>query len=206
MGRSLPGSITTPFRSIGDEARRRHISTTPELAQESSGNSYNPTRRRHGSQVVSGGISKSLFPWETEQNRPGNTIFGTFGRGLETTRDAWVYNFDRNDLESNVRRMIEAYNDHVHRWTTLRKRSPIDDFVDNDLTRISWSSSLKQHLTRGREAKFNRAQIRTCLYRPFSSRFVYFDELLNHRTGWLSRSASKCEGGAGKPLCLAQGR
>ena len=126
---------------------------------------------------------EKFIPMGDRAESPGNTIFGTFGRGLETTRDAWVYNFDRNDLESNVRRMIEAYNEHVHRWTTLRKRSPIDDFVDNDLTRISWSSSLKQHLTRGREAKFNRAQIRTCLYRPFSSRFVYFDELLNHRTG-----------------------
>ena len=89
--------------------------------------------------------------------------------------------------------MIEAYNNHVHRWKMLRKRPPIDDFVDNDPTRISWSSSLKQHLTRGREAEFNRAHIRTCLYRPFSIRFVYFDALLNHRTGCFSEALPDAE-------------
>ena len=135
---------------------------------------------------LAGGLQEDFeefIPMGDRAGSPANVIFRTFGRGLETTRDAWVYNFDRNRLEANVRRMIAAYNDHVHRWRKLRKHVPIDDFVDNDPTLISWSSSLKQHLVRGREAKFKRVQIRTCLYRPFSSRFVYFDELLNHRTG-----------------------
>jgi predicted helicase len=69
---------------------------------------------------------ETLIPMGDRAGSPGNIIFGTFGRGLETTRDAWVYNFDRNDLERNVRRMIEAYNDHVHRWKMLRKRPAIE--------------------------------------------------------------------------------
>jgi predicted helicase len=108
-------------------------------------------------------------------------IFRTYGRGLETTRDAWVYNFTADALAGNVARTIESYNDHVARWDKLRKKPSIDDFVDNDSTQISWSSSLKEHMGRGRKVKFDDLRIRRSLYRPFCEQFLYFDPVLNHR-------------------------
>ena len=110
-------------------------------------------------------------------------IFKTFGRGLETTRDAWMYNFDRAALALNVERTAGYYNDQVRRWSKLRNKPAVDEFVDNDPTRISWSSSLKQHLQRCDEVEFDTRNIRQSLYRPFGRQYLYFDKVLNHRQG-----------------------
>ena len=97
------------------------------------------------------------------------TIFRDFGRGLETTRDDWVYGFDKTKLLKRVGSMIDYYNDHVHRYQRLGKKKPkVDDFVDNDVTRIGWSSSLKKFLERGVEIQFQEAAVRESLYRPLA--------------------------------------
>ena len=48
-----------------------------------------------------------------------NVIFKTYGSGISTGRDAWVYNFDRNRLADNMYRMIDNYNMEVDRWKRL---------------------------------------------------------------------------------------
>jgi len=108
-------------------------------------------------------------------------IFQIYGRGLETTRDAWVYNFEQDALARNVARTIDTYNDHVERWGKLRKKPNIDDFVDNNSAQISWSSSLKEYVRRGRKIEFDHLRLRRSLYRPFCEQVLYFDPILNHR-------------------------
>ena len=39
-----------------------------------------------------------------------DAIFKTYSIGINTSRDAWVYNFNRNVLTENVNRMIGTYN------------------------------------------------------------------------------------------------
>lgn len=63
------------------------------------------------------------------------SYFTSNSRGLETTRDAWVYNASRNAVESNMRRMIDTYNEQAAAGHTSA------DQLDLDPTRISWSSS-----------------------------------------------------------------
>jgi predicted helicase len=85
-------------------------------------------------------------------------------------------------LCKRVETTIDFYNDHVHKWQRLGNKKPnIDDFVDNDATRISWSSSLKKHLERGVEIVFATSKVRSALYRPYTFQYVYFDQYLNHR-------------------------
>jgi predicted helicase len=111
------------------------------------------------------------------------TIFAYFSRGLETTRDDWVYNFQRDSLERNVKGFIEKYNSEVDRWRRANRPKNIDDFVDNDSTKIKWSSRLKETLVREQYAIFADEKIRKAVYRPYSKKYVFFDEILNHRRG-----------------------
>jgi predicted helicase len=71
----------------------------------------------------------------------GNAIFDNYGRGVATCRDTWAYNFDRQALMQNIQQMIEMYNDPVARWQRLTNKVSVDEFVDNDVTRISWSEA-----------------------------------------------------------------
>jgi predicted helicase len=133
-----------------------------------------------------------FFPLGDRNSRPGGktpAIFGDFGRGLETTRDDWVYGFDESKLLKRVGGMIDCYNDHIRRYQRLGNIKPkIDDFVDNDVTRIGWSSSLKKYLERGVEIQLRKTAVRKSLYRPFCARLVYFDAHLNHRVGMFPKA------------------
>jgi len=82
-----------------------------------------------------------------------------------------------------IKPTIDFYNDHVRRYARLSKKTKVDDFVDNDPSKIGWSSSLKAHLERGIELKFHESAMRDSLYRPFSRKQLYFDNRLNHRVG-----------------------
>src|SRR5581483_1221694 len=111
------------------------------------------------------------------------TIFKTYSRGVETTRDIWMYDFDASSLTSKARNMIETYNAELSRW--IRSGSPknVDNFVILDETKIKWSSRLKECLVRGLEAKFGESSIRHALYRPYTRQFLYFDNIMTHRQG-----------------------
>ena len=113
---------------------------------------------------------------------PVDVIFKTYSNGVKTNRDAWVYNFDRNVLTENIKRMIENYNAEVARWVQRTDReADVDDFVVSDDTKIKWSSTLKQKLQSGQIATFTEAKIRQSLYRPFTKSNLYFDRMMNDR-------------------------
>ena len=117
------------------------------------------------------------------------TIFLSCSRGLESTRDAWVYNFSRDATYGNIKRMIKFYNDEVDRYQTAcrglskEKLPKVEAFVNTDKKKISWSSSLLPNVQRGRHATFRQENLVNSLYRPFSKQWLYFDSMMNHRVG-----------------------
>jgi len=111
---------------------------------------------------------------------PISEVFDSHCRGLETTRDRWVYGFDGSALAENVQRFIETYNGEVDRWLRSTGRK-VDDFVFYDDRRIKWCSKLKQRLTQGVHVTFARDQIHSAEYRPYAKQLVYLDDTLIHR-------------------------
>jgi len=109
----------------------------------------------------------------------GNAIFSNYGRGLATSRDSWVYNFNSTKLANNINKTITAYNDHVYRLNQLAVKPKIDDFVSGDSTQISWARGLKQRLEHGTTMEFSSSKIKDSLYRPFTRMYLYFDKYLN---------------------------
>ena len=113
---------------------------------------------------------------------PQNVIFRTHSLGVSTNRDAWAYNLNRNDLTKNMSRMIGNYNTEVDKWKRREDlKAEVDDFVDNDETKIKWSEALKKKLEKGHFAEFSDAKIRQSLYRPFTKSNLYFDRMMNDR-------------------------
>ena len=109
-----------------------------------------------------------------------DVIFKTYSSGVKTNRDAWVYNFNRNTLTENIRRMMENYKMEVDRWERREdQQANIDDFVLYDDQKISWSRDLKTKLKRGTIAEYVEHKVRTSLYRPFTISNLYFDRVMN---------------------------
>ena len=80
-------------------------------------------------------------------------IFLNYSRGVATTRDAWCCNFSARILEANIRSMIGFYNSEVERFRQelpgTSQESAINDFINNDPKKISWTRALKADLSRG---------------------------------------------------------
>lgn len=102
-------------------------------------------------------------------------IFKMYSTGMMTGRDAWVYNFNEDELSHNIQRMIESFNEQARKWNQRKNTAlTIDEFVNNDEMLISWSRDLKKYLQRNIELEYYQNCVRKSLYRPFTNCFVYF--------------------------------
>jgi len=80
-------------------------------------------------------------------------LFSLHSRGVQTTRDDTVFDFQREALETRVRQFIENYNSELDRYKRAGQPKEIDAFVNNDL--LKWSRDLKLDLKRGHAATFD---------------------------------------------------
>lgn len=103
-------------------------------------------------------------------------IFQLFSAGLKTNRDAWCYNFSRASVNGNMSRMVENYNAQA-----------VGADIDNDPTKISWSSDLLADARKGRTHEFRKHRIYLGSYRPFTKQYAYFDRPLNERVYQLEK-------------------
>ncbi|WP_330168300.1 DEAD/DEAH box helicase [Bartonella grahamii] len=115
-------------------------------------------------------------------------LFENFSGGIQTSRDAWVYNSSREDLAKNMSNMIAFYNSEVERFNNVYahadrkvRANAVNDFVNTDTRKISWSSSLKEELVRGKFSEFESDCLVQSLYRPFTQQWLYYNRIFNHR-------------------------
>ena len=130
----------------------------------------------------------------TPEGTPEPAIFARYSRGLETGRDAWIYNFSADSLRRNVEATVQAYNDQVQAFarlvsekSTTKPRLLVEDFIDLDPTRISWTLSLKNRLGSQRALQDEDSHFTTGCYRAFTKESAYFDTGLNHIRGQIPR-------------------
>ncbi|MFI7494474.1 DEAD/DEAH box helicase [Kocuria sp. M4R2S49] len=114
--------------------------------------------------------------------KTGYPIFRFYSGGLKTNRDTWCYNYSHIAVESNMRSMIDVYNEQAN---LIANGSITAKEVDNDPSHISWSAGLSADLMRNRRFQFDATNVISGTYRPFSKQWVYFGEGLNERRGLL---------------------
>lgn len=113
-------------------------------------------------------------------------VFQNFSLGVATNRDAWCYNSSKTIVSDNMQRMISFYNKEVIRFDkeygkkdNKEKEQLVNDFVDSDAYKISWTRGLKQNLARGNKYKYESNSLITSIYRPFNRQWMYFNRAFN---------------------------
>lgn len=121
-------------------------------------------------------------------------LFESYSGGVKTQRDAWCYNSSKSAVAANMTRMIDAYNSEVarfiHATAGLDKKAredKVSGFIDTDPTRISWTHSLKQDLSKGRSLSFEETCLTTSVYRPFGKQWLYYSRRFNERVYQMPR-------------------
>lgn len=101
-------------------------------------------------------------------------IFKLFSLGIATNRDDWAYDFDKGQLEKKIKYFLKIYNKNRNSFKGI---DYLDENKNDNLDySIKWSRDLKKDLASNREYKFNKSNIRKCLYRPFVYSNLYFDD------------------------------
>lgn len=97
-------------------------------------------------------------------------IFQLFSRGLGSFRDEWVWDFDKENLESKVRHFIDVY-----------EATRADRYFE-DRNTIKWDRELEKYRRKNIEKAFNSKSVRPAAFRPFGRKWLYFDKHLNGMT------------------------
>lgn len=107
------------------------------------------------------------------------SYFNTYSLGANSNRDAWVYNFSQNYVESNMLKFIDFYNEQHKAYSKaleLKPKLKIEDFIKSEPKKISWTRSLRKSAEKGIDYSFKKEKIQLGLYRPFTKQKLYFDK------------------------------
>ncbi|NVO84279.1 DEAD/DEAH box helicase [Hymenobacter terrestris] len=189
---AVSGSGTVHYHDIGDYLTRE---TKLDIVKSfrSIGNTKIPWQilltNEHGDWLAQRTeVFDTFIPLAPEKkfDLKSQSIFTTYAVGVATARDAWTYNSSIKELECNMRRMIDFYNEQQKAFSEEKKAGQItsvDKFLNMTPTKISWSVNLKKDVEKGVYHKFKNTEFRIASYRPFSKQNLYYDKPFIERRG-----------------------
>ena len=134
---------------------------------------------------------ESFMSLGDKKDATSKTIFDVYSMGVKTNRDNWVYNFSHQLVIDNMTRMIDFYNQQVEdfknhlKGQTLtnaeQRKKQVENFIDTDPKKISWSGELKDDCGKLIIHAFNPSEVVKSMYRPFCNQAYYYNKDLNNR-------------------------
>ena len=136
-----------------------------------------------------GKVFAHFYPLGSKEAKAGSAddaIFKLYSQGVQTTRDAHIYNFARDACAENARRMAEEYLDALSAMEANPELTA-DEAARRYNKNISWAGNLKEHLQRKETTLFASDYIRKVMYRPFVATNGYMDDIFIHRKHQMDR-------------------
>lgn len=110
------------------------------------------------------------------------SYFFISGPGIMSGRDNWLSNFSRKVVKSNSLKLIQNYNQEVDKFVKSQSNNLV--FIPElNPELISWSSNLKDDLSKAKYINDIEAKTYIQSYRPFNKQFFYFHRRLIDRPG-----------------------
>ena len=125
----------------------------------------------------------TFIPLGDKDDKKSFFVHGLYCRGLETSRDAWAYNSNKEILKTNVQKTMDFFNEQTILFRTEKVTKPdlaVQDFVIYDDSKISWSRAFLNEAASGKTKTFDDKRLVTSVYRPFFKQHLYFSRELNN--------------------------
>ena len=168
------------YRDIGDYLNREEKLGALHEARSISGLSdwktIKPDRHHDWIEQRSDAFAE-FYPMGSKDAKLGvadNTIFTLYSQGVNTARDAYLYNFSREACAANARRMTE---DYLAAISSLEHNPglSVDAAARRHSSNLKWDRELKNNLKRRKKGEFDEDYIRKVAYRPFVATHCYAD-------------------------------
>ncbi|WP_287046669.1 type ISP restriction/modification enzyme [Megasphaera sp.] len=132
------------------------------------------------------GMFEELLPLTPKKkfDVQSKSLFVVNSRGLETGRDAWIFNYSKIKEAQNIEKMIEFYNAERLRYANQSSvKVNFQEFINKDPKKISWTTSLLQELKHNIIIQYENNNLKEALYRPFQLQALYHGDEVIHRRG-----------------------
>lgn len=126
---------------------------------------------------------KSYLPIISDNRSDKTTWFSKKSNGLATSRDAWCYNSSCAELENNIMRSIQFFNEqssYVKDKMSKEANVDVSTLINWDTQKFSWDRQQRKDVAIGKQYSYEKTSIRIGLYRPFFKQYVYFNRTLNN--------------------------
>ena len=133
------------------------------------------------------GIFDNLIPIGDKDDKKNKETFflPIYGRGIGSSRDAWAYNFSVDLVNLNMKKSIAFFNSQCDKYADVLKTNPqmrVEDFIDTDATKISWSRAFRNDLAKNKKQSYSDCTA-IALYRPFQYQHLYYDKRVLNDVG-----------------------
>lgn len=120
-------------------------------------------------------LFSTFIPIVKNENK-NSSFFNFYSWGQKSNRDAWANNSSRKKLLQNINKLIDFYNIQRNEYHLNPDNEDIEveDFINPDPTKISWSRSLRRRLKNNQELTPTENCI-ISLYRPFFKQYLYYE-------------------------------
>ncbi|MCX7309754.1 MAG: damage-inducible protein, partial [Afipia sp.] len=183
-----PGDGSIHYHDIGDYLdQKEKLQTVSDFASVENIPWRGVTPNEHGDwiNVRDPAFAKFMVLGDKDDDK-ALRLFETYSSGVKTNRDAWAYNFSRQQLANNMNRMIDFYNEQRVAYAKVTKHATgeslkVEDVIDTNPKKISWTDNIKDDVRKNKPHKFDDRFIGVGLYRPYTKERMYFNRTFNQR-------------------------
>jgi predicted helicase len=118
-----------------------------------------------------------------KKNKHDLTVFNKYSSALKTNRDAYSYNFSKDELKEHMQRLIDTFNKHLEKvWKGEITKENVEEKKEKDQKKIKWDETLKDLLFNLKEKQeYKKDRVFPAFYKPFVPMWVYFERIFNSR-------------------------
>ncbi|QIK53794.1 DEAD/DEAH box helicase [Dysgonomonas sp. HDW5B] len=183
------GKANIYYHDIGDYLTRENKLKLVKQFKSISSNKIewiNLTPNEHGDWInLRNDVFSTFIPLGDKDDKKNKETFfqPNYCRGLETSRDSWCYNSNKEYLSSNIHKTIDFYNEQKDAYQSLLLKnghSDTKDHISYDDKSISWSRAFINDLKNNKLKSFNDQSIVLSIYRPFFKQYLYFNREINN--------------------------
>jgi predicted helicase len=180
------GTAKIHYHDIGDYLSREEKLTLIQKFGSTAGLPFTEIQpNEHGDWISQRDDAFGSFIGIGDKDDKSNTktfFVPLYSNGVKTQRDAWCYNSSKNELERNIRRSLEFYNEQSLAFVAEKQKNPkleIKNFLTYDSTKLSWTRALEWDAEKGKNFDYEGNRIVIAIYRPFFKQKMYFSRVMN---------------------------
>ncbi|MEE1651070.1 type ISP restriction/modification enzyme [Brachybacterium sp. J144] len=183
------GPATIHYRDIGD-----YLTTKDKLAIVADASLDTVPWRQiqpnpHGDWINQRDEDYLTYPILGGDTKNGVRVFESYSAGLQTNRDAWVYNSSEKALDANLNRFLATYETERIKFRDYAEQQHLKSpkgtdtvgVVTTDDTLIKWTSGLRDRLAKDKPLRRQQDHLSMSLYRPFNAQHIDLTDGLIHR-------------------------